>query len=187
MQKFIHSAKELRKLQNLVICAAFGAISIILGSLSISIGNTLKIGFGSIPNQFIAALFGPVTAGIFAGTMDIVKFILHPTGPFFPGFTIDAILAGIIYGCFYYEPMKKGKKLSFCRILLAEAVVALFINILLATYWLSILYGKAFLVMLPARATKNVLVTPLNSILFYLIYNTLRRIIPAESFSASYR
>lgn len=187
MQKFIHSAKELSKLQNLVLCAAFGAISIILGSLSISIGNTLKIGFGSIPNQFVAALFGPVTAGLFAGTMDVVKFILKPTGPFFPGFTIDAILAGIIYGCFYYEPMKKGKKISFRRIFLAEAVVALFINILLATYWLSILYGKAFLAMLPARAVKNALATPINSMLFFLIYNSLRRIMTAEPFSASYK
>lgn len=189
MRKFISSAKEIKSLHTIVLCAAFGAIAIILGSLTIAVGNTLKIGFSGLPNQMVAALFGPVTAGIFGGAMDIIKYILKPTGPFFPGFTINAILAGIIYGCFYYDPMKKGQKISFLRVLLAEAVVAVIINMLLGTYWISVLYGKGFLALLPARVTKNILMTPINSTLFYCIYNALRRFVvhPSSPSSVSYK
>ena len=51
--------------------------------------------------------------------------------------------------------------------------VALFVNILLGTYWLSILYGKGFLALLPARALKNAIMTPINSLIFYTVYNSL--------------
>jgi len=173
MKKVRCSALELKHLPNLVLCALFGAIAIVLGSLTLEIGNYIKIGFSTIINQLVAALFGPVTTGLFGGAMDILKFIIKPTGPYFPGFTISAVLGGVIYGFFYYTPAKKGQKISFLRIFLAEAIVAFFVNILLGTYWLSILYGKGFLALLPARALKNIIMTPINSFLFYTIYNTL--------------
>lgn len=180
MRKFFDkvrcSCSELKNLQHLVLCAMLGAIAIVLGSLTIQIGNYIKIGFSGIPNQLVAALFGPVTAGIFGGIMDIVKFILKPTGPYFPGFTLSAVLAGVIYGFFYYVPMASKQKISFWRILIAEAFVAFFVNILLGTYWLSILYGKGFLALLPTRALKNVIMTPINSFIFYTVYNSLQRL-----------
>ncbi len=173
MDKLRFSLLEMKNLYHLVLCAMLGAVAIVLGSLSIQVGNYIRIGFSGIPNQLVAALFGPVTAGIFGGIMDIVKFILKPTGPYFPGFTISAVLGGIIYGFFYYVPMVSKQKISFWRILIAEAFVAVFVNILLGTYWLSILYGKGFLALLPARALKNVIMTPINSLIFYTVYNSL--------------
>ncbi len=171
--KIRFSLSEMKNLYHLVLCAMLGAVAIVLGSLSIQFGNYIKIGFSGIPNQLVAALFGPVTAGIFGGIMDIIKFILKPTGPYFPGFTLSAILGGVIYGFFYYVPMASKQKISFWRILIAEAFVALFVNILLGTYWLSILYGKGFLALLPARALKNAIMTPINSLIFYTVYNSL--------------
>ena len=111
MQKFIHSAKELSKLQNLVLCAAFGAISIILGSLSISIGNTLKIGFGSIPNQFVAALFGPVTAGLFAGRL--VRRRLAGRDGGVCGHGHGLFIQGILFG--YGARYKNIARNSYCK------------------------------------------------------------------------
>lgn len=35
---------------------------------------------------------------IFGGALDVLKYIIKPTGPFFFGFTFDAMLSGIIYG-----------------------------------------------------------------------------------------
>ena len=37
----------------------FGAISIILGALTVAIGDYIKIGFSTIANQFVYYLFGP--------------------------------------------------------------------------------------------------------------------------------
>ena len=56
-----------------------------------------------IPNQIADYLFGPITGCLFAGVLDIVKFFIRPDGPFFFGFTFNAMLAAFIYGCFYYN------------------------------------------------------------------------------------
>lgn len=73
-------------------------------------------------------LFGPVVGSVFAGTMDILKYLIKPTGAFFPGFTLIAMLAGLIYGSFYYK-----KELNFWRVLAAHITVALICNVLLNT------------------------------------------------------
>ena len=44
---------------------------------------------------------------------------------------------------------------------------------LLGTLWLSMLYGKAFMALLPMRAFKNLIMWPVNSMLFYTIGKTL--------------
>ena len=77
------------------------AIAIILGMFSINVGSTIRIGFSGIPNGVCAYLFGPVVGGIFAGGLDVLKYLLKPAGPFFPGLTAVVILAGVLYGCFY--------------------------------------------------------------------------------------
>lgn len=48
-------------------------------------------------------------------------------------------------------------------------------NVLLGTFWLSQVYGKAFMVMLPARLIKNVIKAPVDSIILYLVMTVLER------------
>lgn len=161
---FLSSSQELKKVPALAVCAMFAALAIILNSVaSISIGPYIKIGFSAIPNQLVDYLFGPVTGGLFAGILDIVKYLLKPDGAFFFGFTFNAMLAAFIYGCFYYK-----KKLTFWRVLLAKLIVILVVNVVLNTLWLDMLYGKGFLVLLPARAIKNLIMWPIDSIIFYV-------------------
>ncbi|WP_195478773.1 folate family ECF transporter S component, partial [Ruminococcus sp. D55t1_190419_H1] len=101
---FLTSAKELKTTSTLAVCAMLAALALILNSVaSINIGPYVKIGFSSIPNQIADYLFGPITGCLFAGVLDIVKFFIRPDGPFFFGFTFNAMLAAFIYGCFYYK------------------------------------------------------------------------------------
>ena len=44
------------------------------------------------------------------------------------------------------------------------------------TLCLSVLYGQGFLVLLPARALKNLIMWPIDSIIFYTITKALERI-----------
>ena len=48
-------------------------------------------------------------------------------------------------------------------------------NIILATYWLTLLNGKGFLALLPARAIKNLIQWPVDSLIFFLVAKTLER------------
>ncbi len=140
----------------------FGAISIILGALTLTIGDYIKIGFSSIANQFVYYLFGPVVGGLFGGALDILKYIVKPTGAFFPGWTISAMAAGVLYGCFLYK-----RPLSLRRVLAAELAVSVVCNMLLGTLWLTMMYQKGFLALLPMRVVKNLIMWPINAALFY--------------------
>ena len=61
------------------------------------------------------------------------------------------------------------------RIFIAEFFVSLFCNILLGTLWLNVLYGKAFLAILPMRALKNIILLPINSFMAYAILKFLEQ------------
>ena len=160
---FLDSAKELKKTSALAVCAMLAALALILNSVaSINIGPYVKIGFSGIPNQLMDYLFGPVSGCLFAGVLDLVKFFMKPDGPFFFGFTFNAMLAAFIYGCFYYR-----RKLTIWRVLAAKFVVILIVNVLLNTLWLDMLYGKGFLAILPMRALKNLIMWPIDSVIFF--------------------
>ena len=140
----------------------------ILHSFTVQIGNYLKIGVSGLPNEMVDVLFGPAVGSLFAAAMDILKLLLYPTGAWIPGLTLNCLLAGLIYGFFLYR-----KPTNVWRILAAELTVALLVNVLLGTFWLSQVYGKAFMVMLPARLIKNVITAPVDSIILYLVMTVL--------------
>lgn len=167
---FTDSMREFRYVRTLTVCGLLAALAFVLESFSIPLGETLKIGFSGLPNEMVDFLFGPAVGSLFSGMLDVLKYIVHPTGGFFPGFTFNAFLAGLIYGVFLYK-----KPVSFWRILTAKFVVALLVNVFLNTYWLSILYGNAFSVLLPARLMKNLLMWPINSFVTYLLLKVLER------------
>lgn len=161
---FSDSYAELKQVRTLTTMAMFAAVSVVLGYFTIVIGDYIKIGFSTIAGQMVYYLFGPVAGGCFGGALDILKYLIKPTGAFFPGWTLGAVLAGVIYGmAFYKKPMTIG------RVLFAEFVVSLICNVLLGTLWLNIMYGKAFLTLLPMRAFKNLIMWPVNSFLFFTI------------------
>lgn len=172
MKKFVTlftaSYRELKSVRTITVAAMFAAIAIILGMFSINVGNFIRIGFSSIPNGMIAWLFGPVTGGVFAGCLDVLKYLLKPTGTFFPGFTLVTVLAGMIYGCMYYK-----RPITLKRVLTAKFLVMLICNVLLNTHCLSLLYGKSFLVLLPARAVKNLVMWPIDSMIFFTMTKAL--------------
>ena len=60
-----------------------------------------------------------------------------------------------------------AKNLTIKRVLAAKFIVMLTVNVLLNTLWLSMLYGKGIMVLLPARALKNLIMWPIDSIIFY--------------------
>ena len=90
---FLQSAKELKAVTTLAACAMFAALAMILNQVaSIDIGPYVRIGFSGIPNRLVDYLFGPVTGCLFSGILDVVKYFLKPSGPFFFGFTFNGML-----------------------------------------------------------------------------------------------
>ena len=104
------------------------------------------------------------------GIGDILKFLIKPTGAYFFGFTLNAILGPVIYGIFLYQ-----RPVRFGRILAAKITVSLLVNLLLGTWWLTILYGSGFIAIFPARLIKQIVSVPIDSVIFYLIAKALER------------
>ena len=118
--------------------------------------------------------YGPVVAGLMAGTGDVLKYFLFPQNAgFFPGFTLNAILGGVIYGLFFYR-----QKITVWRVFLAKLTVVLVVNIFLGTLWNSILYGQGYWGILPARVIKNLMQLPVD--VGTLIYN-LKGLVPRKT------
>ena len=92
ISNFVYSvpATEAKQVRTITVCAMFGAIAVILGYYSIEIGPYIRIGFADIPNRLVDYLFGPVVGGCFGGILDLLKFMMKPSGQFFPGFTLTA-------------------------------------------------------------------------------------------------
>ncbi len=165
---YAQSWKELRHLRTLTTSAMFMAVSVVLGYFTIEAGPYLKIGFGSVANQFVYYLFGPVTGMFYAGILDILKFVAKPTGAFFPGFTLRSMLGAGIYGTVLYR-----RPVTFSRVLLAKLLVALICNVLLNTWCLSFMYGKGMAVLIGPRLLKNLIMWPIDSVIFFVIVKKL--------------
>lgn len=167
---FLFSYRELKKVRTITTVAMFVALSVILGVFTVPVGNFLKIGFSSLTTVGIGYLFGPTVGSIFGALTDVVKHMIKPTGPFFPGFTLNAVIAGFIYGSLLYK-----KSVSIKRILIAELTVSIICNMLLGTLWLNMLYGKAFMAVFPMRAVKNITMLPVNTFMAYALLKIMEQ------------
>ncbi len=161
---FKSSYQELKSIRCITLISMLGAVSIVLGSLVFMVGDFLKVGFNFLPNEFVYYLFGPVVGVVYGAALDILTFIVRPTGPFFFGFTLSAILSGFLYGVILYK-----RPLSLKRILAANLVQLVVVNLLLNTYWLTMLYGYNFMAILPLRALKAFIMLPVETIMLYMV------------------
>ena len=170
MKSFQDSFHELKDIKALAITAMFLAVAVVLGFYSVQVTDFIKISFSFIADEMTGMMFGPVVGGVMGGAADLIKYLVHPTGAFFPGFTISGVISGMIYGVILYK-----KPVQLKRILLANGLVMIFVNILLNTYWLTLLYGQGFMAILPVRVLKEIILYPIYVALFYSVSKVMKK------------
>lgn len=186
------SAKEFGNLKSLVAMAMLLALRLALGYVTnIQVTESIKIGFTIFPTTVACMLFGPVPGLVMGGAADLIGFFLKPTGPFFPGYTLDSMVAGFLYGCFFY----RRKKMNPFHVMGALAAVTVIVNLCMTTSWISIQYGVKdvglfftdssaawesfrlkFAAIFGGRLLKNVIMYPINVFGVSLILFVVRRI-----------
>ena len=141
-EKFYYSAKELSDVYPVVALAMLLAIRIIVGIFANSsmalFGNMVKISVNFLPIAVAASMFGPIGAALVGGLGDVLSFFINPAsgGTYFPGFTLNGILTGIILGLFLYK-----NNINIKNVLISWTINAVFIEVLLSGYWLYFIYG----------------------------------------------
>lgn len=167
------SGRQLRRAQSLAGTALVTAVSVVIRTLTINVGQFLKIGFSFLGLTVCGFLYGPVMAGISGVLLDIMGYVLAPSGPYFPGFTFNEFVAGFLYGCWLYKrPVKLWRCAAAC------ASVMLLINLLLTPLWLQLLYGNAVLLS-TVRLVKNLVQLPVNTALVYALLKLAEKYRPA--------
>ena len=154
------AARELRQLRTLTLAALFVGLRIVISSFYIPVGENLYIYFNFFVTGLGSLIYGPLV-GFGAGFVsDILSFIVHPIGGFFPGYTLTEMLSGMTYGLFLYRA-----RISVVRVALCKLTVNLLINVALGSVWSAILYGKGYYYYLAKSVVKNLLLWPLEVIL----------------------
>ena len=155
-----------KRMQIMVTCAMLIAIQIVLVRFCSIQTPALRLSFGFLPLAMAGILFGPGYGCAVAALADFLGATLFPIGgAFWPGFTIVTACSGLIYGLVLHE--KAGADWSqrkrVFRIVLAVAIVDIFVHIGLGTLNLAIMLDKGFLVLLPGRILKNLVMIPIES------------------------
>ena len=161
-----------KTVQKVAVLGMLLAAQIVAGrfiSISLPIAN---IGFGFLPTAITGILFGPVWAALVAGAGDILVALMGPYG-YFPPMTLSALLTGVLYGLFLYR-----KKAGTARIALCVLTESILVSILLQTFWLTLLTGKAYVILLPARLIQNLITIPVSIICIRLAAYPVIRLLP---------
>lgn len=161
-------------------------VSVLFGCMLICKLLPIPSGFGSLGISFtylffavIAMIYGPV-CGLFIGfCSDILGYFIQPGGVFFLGYTLDAMLAGFIYGICFYK-----KRITFMNCLVARTFVNLFVNVGLGGLWWKTLYQldwDAYLTYISLTSLpKNILYLLPQSIVLFIFFKAVSK--PLASF-----
>lgn len=133
---FISSAKNFKSVRNLVTIGILLSFVMVFKFIPIPSGfGSLGITFGYLFLAIACMIYGPVPALAIGATSDLVGFVLKPSGPFFFGYTLTAMLACFIYALCFYKT-----HITFTRVLIARVFVNIFLNGFLGALWEKIMY-----------------------------------------------
>ena len=161
------SALELKTTRSLCGIALLLALGVAADQFSFYVGP-LKVGVGSLVSAMLGCFYGPVAGGLAAGAGDIVKYLVRPTGAFFFGYTVNAILGGMLYGVFFYKMRVSALRAAACKL-----VINICVNGLLGTLWYSMLYGEGFDAVFWPRMLANIGKVPAETVVLLLLLPAL--------------
>jgi len=164
------SMNELKSVSTISVAGMLVAISVVMSFVKIVLSPVLEVSFSFLPLAAGGLLYGPVVGGITGILSDILGYFIRPNGPFFPGFTLNALISGALYGFFLYK-----KPVTLKRVIIVSALITVLINLLLNSLWLSMMYGKAFVVLLSARIIKNLVMFPINTALLMVLLKFIEK------------
>jgi riboflavin transporter len=141
---------------SIVLTRVFSANLIIVGVPA----TRLSIGF--LPIIICGMVIGPVWGFFAGGLADALGFLIFPNGTYFPLISLTSALAGLLPGLIACS-VKKAP--DWLKALLCVSAVQILCSMLLQTYWLTLLYGKAFELLFWPRA-----IVALGTIPIYFIF-----------------
>ena len=167
---FNDSLKVFKDLKSLVLIAFLLGLVMICKFIPIPSGfGELGIGFSFLFLSVACMLFGPYPALVIGALSDILGYMVRPDGPFFIGYTIQAMVA-----CFAYALCFHKTYVTFTRCLIARVIVNFLCNVIIGTISRAIMLGlgyDAFMTyLLTISLPKNIVyLLPQSLLLFFVL------------------
>ena len=151
-------------LREIIILAILVALNVVLSKvLAFNLWN-MRFGF-SFLTLAIAAKYcnflGPI---IVAALGDVLGALLFPTGTFYFGFTITAIISGLIYSIFF---SKETKIFNVITTVLSSQLIC---SLLLNSFWISVLFDTSFTGQLITRLVQVAVMTSIQIVTLYFLF-----------------
>ncbi len=173
-QRHFFRIKGVFTTRSIAVMGVMTAVSAILEALTrvdVSAQFTI-ISFAFIPASVVSLLYGPWAGMAFGAVSDLVNFIVHPQGFYFPGYALSAMLGNVMYAFFLYK-----RPVSVWRVTAARILVTLAVTFGLNFFWDSVMYGMAPGAFFgTARLISNAIKLPLQVLLIFLTGNLAVRI-----------
>jgi ECF transporter S component (folate family) len=166
-----HNVSFLKDIRNIVLVSLFISIYAALSLFTIYITDELRISLTFVPVAWASAAFGPIAGAVTGAFGDVLGWIIRPVGAYHPGFTISGFISGIIYGIFLFK-----REITWLRVLFTALTMIIIVELGLNTLWLTMLYGNGFMVLLPVRILKAIIMIPFQMLILYATGYFLKRI-----------
>ncbi len=149
---------EMGSFRTMVLAALLLALRIVVSSFFIPLGDNLRVYFSFFVTGLTGVLLGPLWALLYGMASDLLGFVIHPTGGFFPGYVLTAMMGAFTYALFLYRA-----RITILRIFLCKLAVNLLVNVGLGALWSSMIYGKGYLYYLAKSIVKNLVMLPIET------------------------
>lgn len=157
------------KLKKIILAALFLALNIVLSRFLSIKTPIIVIKFSFIPTILSAIMLGPWWTMLISGLADLIGALLFPTGAYFVGYTISAVLAGFIYGIFLHRKKPISNMQFLWRLIVSIACVIILCNSILNSLWIWITTQKAMFAILPTRLIKQAIMLPIEVLVMFFL------------------
>lgn len=175
---FKSSFKNFSNIKAIVMISILFALQMALKQISIPTGlPNLNINLGTLIFPIISMIFGPIPAISIGALSDIIGFMVKPNGPFFPGYTLSAMISGLIYALCLYKT-----KITFTKCLTARLLIGVLVNAFLGSLWTKIVMGIDYNLSLSISLFKNLLFLFPQSLIMFLSIKVLAPVFERTKF-----
>lgn len=166
----------MKKIRKIIISALFLAATIVINRFLSINTSILSIGFTFVPLMLSAIILGPKYSTVIAGLADLIGALLFPFGSFFIGYTISALLTGLVYGLFLYNKDEFAVNKKFIiRLIICILIVTILINSGLNSLWIILTVKSASIASIPIRLLKNLIMVPIMFITIFSLGKLLTK------------
>ena len=163
------AAAECKSIRSLSYAAFLCAVAIVVEKFNIPLTPALHVSVSFFAIALCSMLTGPVLAVGCGLLVDLIGMMGSPY-PFFPGYTLTAILTAVVYALFLYR-----SKVTYLRVLLCEILINFAINTFLGSLWRTVLYDGFFPAYVLTSGAKNLLLLLPEAFLLCLFLQALHR------------